>query len=121
MGLSRSWYPFCVALEGHYPPGLLGVDTGQCAVCQPLSFPILGKPVNLRGLVVDDDGSDVPLLALLIATCSQRRPVRFRVYLVLSPLHGLMASLYRGGYAVHCLPQRLGIAPNIEHQVVKVL
>ncbi len=99
MGLSRSWCPFYVALEWHYPPGLVGVDTGQCAGCQPLSCPFLGKPMNLRGLVQGNDGSAVPSLSLLIATCSQRRPVRFRVYLVLSPLHGLMVSRYRGGYA----------------------
>ncbi len=49
--------------------------------------------------VLFNDDSDVPSLALLIATCSQRHPVRFRVYPVLSPLPGLMISRYRGGYA----------------------
>ena len=67
----------------------------------PTSFPFLGKPMNLRRLVQDNDDSTVSSLALLIATCSQRRPVRFRVYLVLSPLYGLMVSRYRRGYAVH--------------------
>ena len=87
----------------------------------PTSFPFWVKPMNLRRLVRRNDGSDVPSLSLLIASCSQRRPVRFKAYLVLSPLQGLMVSRYPGGYAFHCLLQRLGIAPNIEHQVVKVI
>ncbi len=69
-----------------------------CGLPAPI-LSLLGKPMNLRRLVQGNDGSDVPSLALLIATCSQRRPVRFRAYLVLPPLHRLMASRYRGGYA----------------------
>ena len=70
----------------------------MCGLPAPI-LSLLGKPMNLRRLVQGNDGSDVPSLALLIATCSQRRPVRFRVYLVLSPLYGLMVSRYRRGNA----------------------
>ncbi len=70
-----------------------------CSLPAPTSFPILGKPMNLRWLVRPNDGSTVSSLSLLIATCSQRRLVRFQVYLVLSPLYGLMVSRYRRGHA----------------------
>ena len=97
----------------------MGIDTGQDYVCQPLAFPILGKPMNLRGLVLFNDGSDVPSLALPIATCSQRRPVRFRVYPVLSPLYGLMVSRYHRGYAFAVYLNGWGLHPTSSTKLLR--
>ena len=77
--------------------------------------------MNLRWLVVDDDGSAVSLLSLPIATCSQRRPVRFRVYLVLSPLYGLMASRYRGGYAFTVYLSGWELRPTSRTKLLRIL
>jgi hypothetical protein len=57
-GLSRSCGSFGVSLGSGFPPGLVGVNPGHHAThARPLSFPILGKPLNLRRLGSVHDGS----------------------------------------------------------------
>src|SRR5215207_10781131 len=64
-------------------------------------------------------GIPVRSLALSVATCFRHQLVGFEPYPGFIPLHGLMASRYRGDDAVPQSLWGLGIAPSVGHQVVK--
>src|SRR5581483_1141451 len=95
----------------------------------PSAVPVLGRPITRVGLVPHYDGSTHvrgrpvgrPAISgsLPLATCSRASPGEFRLLPVLSPLHGLRTSRYRGGHAFRRSPRRWGIAPHIRHQVVQ--
>src|SRR3954465_9976838 len=57
---------------------------------------------------------------LPVAPCSKFTPVGLGGCPLLTPLHGLMVSRYRGGDAVRRSPRRVGLQPTIGHQVVEV-
>lgn len=91
-------------------------------LCPPA--PILspfGQADNPRRPVPIHDGSSYVRLHCPWLPAPRGLSVGFRWCLVLSPLHGLMVSRYRGGHAFRRSPRRLGIAPSFGHQVVKVL
>jgi len=75
--------------------GFSGGEAGRLEVRRALFFPVLGRPSSLWPVRIDG-GSDVCLLALLMATYARFNTRGTRAYFRRLPLHGLMTSRYRG-------------------------
>lgn len=118
--LLRSGGSFYVALGRCYSPGFAGVNSGRCNNRQVPILYLLVKPITRVGLL------PVTMIQThLRLRCPWRlasRDVRigFPINLLFTPLCGLRISRYRRGdaFPVH---RGLGIAPNIEPPVVKVV
>jgi hypothetical protein len=94
----------------------VGSDVGQVHVCRPRPVPFWASPPSLACSLVTMAQTCVRRLSL--AARLQPGPGGSGPVLGCTPLHGLRASRYRGGEAVHWSLQWPGIAPGIGRQVV---
>lgn len=71
--LLRSQLPFCAERRLLLSTGFMtSACRSRVATACRLSFPILGKPINPRRLVHDNDGSDVDSLSLALSSSARR-------------------------------------------------
>lgn len=116
--LSRSCCSCGVETGLSYPPGFVGVTTRRFGRRWPLACPFLGEPVSLFGSVRHNDGSTDIRLRYPYPPAPGGVPETGTTSPVSSPRNGLMVSRYRWGGAFRWSPQRRGIAPRVEQQVV---
>src|SRR5712692_2448769 len=116
--LSRSCDPCCATVGPYYPPEPAESNAGTETCPRPRLVPVWAGLLLHVGQMHDNDGSAVRSLALSVVACYRHGPVGVGREPDFSPLHGLMASRYRGGNAVPRLPRGPGITPGIGPQVV---